>query len=275
MTRLLKADFKRFFKDKLFLVSCIIALVFSIINPLLYKLIFSNLLDFEMEELGMIFDLNTLYFQSFSLSNNLGLIVPILIIIIIFKDFSFGTIRNKIIAGHNRTNIFLSLFIVSSAIISIIMFSSATITGLLSMALFPDLVSNLTSKEIGYFIASIGFELLVMIFVAALVSFLSVFMKNAGLAIIIYAALMLAGTALNGVASIAINFLSFEQGKEEIVKLIENISYFNIFANNSSVIGLTASYNNTQVLLLLLSSLLGISIFVGLGILVIKKKDIK
>lgn len=275
MTRLLKADFKRFFKDKLFLVSCIIALVFSIINPLLYKLIFSSLLKFEMEELGMVLDLNSLYFQSFSLSNNLGLIVPILIVIIIFKDFSFGTIRNKIIAGHNRTNIFLSLFIVSSAIISLIMFSSATITGLLSMALFPDLVSKLTSKEIGYFIASIGFELLIMIFVAALVSFLSVFMKNAGLAIIIYAALMLAGTALNGIASIAINFLSFEQGKEELVKLIENISYFNIFANNSSVIGLTSSYNNTQVLLLLLSSLLGISMFVGLGILVFNKKDIK
>lgn len=275
MTRLLKADFKRFFKDKLFLVSCIIALVFSIINPLLYKLIFSSLLEFEMEELGMVLDLNSLYFQSFSLSNNLGLIVPILIVIIIFKDFSFGTIRNKIIAGHNRINIFLSLFIVSSAIISLIMFSSATITGLLSMALFPDLVSKLTSKEIGYFIASIGFELLIMIFVAALVSFLSVFMKNAGLAIIIYAALMLAGTALNGIASIAINFLSFEQGKEELVKLIENISYFNIFANNSSVIGLTSSYNNTQVLLLLLSSLLGISMFVGLGILVFNKKDIK
>ena len=275
MTRLLKADFKRFFKDKLFLVSCIIALVFSIINPLLYKLIFSSLLKFEMEELGMVLDLNSLYFQSFSLSNNLGLIVPILIVIIIFKDFSFGTIRNKIIAGHNRTNIFLSLFIVSSAIISLIMFSSATITGLLSMALFPDLVSKLTSKEIGYFIASIGFELLIMIFVAALVSFLSVFMKNAGLAIIIYAALMLAGTALNGIASIAINFLSFEQGKEELVKLIENISYFNIFANNSSVIGLTSSYNNTQVLLLLLSSLLGISMFVGLGILVFNKKDRK
>lgn len=275
MNRLLKADFKRFFKDKLFLVSCIIALVFSIINPLLYKLIFSSLLEFEMEELGIVLDLNSLYFQSFSLSNNLGLIVPILIVIIIFKDFSFGTIRNKIIAGHNRTNIFISLFIVSSAIISLIMFSSATITGLLSMALFPDLVSNLTSKEIGYFIASIGFELLVMIFVAALVSFLSVFMKNAGLAIIIYAALMLAGTALNGIASIAINFLSFEQGKEELVKLIENISYFNIFANNSSVIGLTSSYNNTQVLLLLLSSLLGISMFVGLGILVFSKKDIK
>ena len=275
MTRLLKADFKRFFKDKLFLVSCIIALVFSFITPLLYKLIFSSLLQFEMEELGMILNLNTLFFQSFSLSNNAGMIVPILIVIIIFKDFSFGTIRNKIIAGHNRTNIFLSLFIVSSAIISLIMFSSATITGLLSMALFPDLVSEITSKEIGYFIASIGFELLIMIFVAALVSFLSVFMKNAGLAIIIYAALMLAGTALNGIASIAINFLSFEQGKEELVKLIENISYFNIFANNSSVIGLTSSYNNTQVLLLLLSSLLGISMFVGLGILVFNKKDIK
>lgn len=275
MTRLLKADFKRFFKDKLFLVSCIIALVFSFITPLLYKLIFSSLLQFEMEELGMILNLNTLFFQSFSLSNNAGMIVPILIVIIIFKDFSFGTIRNKIIAGHNRTNIFLSLFIVSSTIISIIMFSSAIVTGLLSMALFPDLVSKITSKEIGYFIASIGFELLIMIFVAALVSFLCVFMKNAGLAIIIYAALMLAGTAINGITTIAISFLQFETGKEELVKLIENISYLNIFANNSSVVGLTSSYNSTQVLLILLSSLLGISMFVGLGILVFNKKDIK
>ena len=37
------------------------------------------------------------------------------------KDFSYGTIRNKIISGSSRTNVFLSLFISCSIVIVLAM----------------------------------------------------------------------------------------------------------------------------------------------------------
>ena len=43
MIDLLKTDFKRVLKDKLFIVVCIIGGVFAVITPILYKLIFSLL----------------------------------------------------------------------------------------------------------------------------------------------------------------------------------------------------------------------------------------
>ena len=48
MRNLLKADLKRAWKDKLFVVLCILAAVFAVSTPLLYKAIFSFM---DMEEL--------------------------------------------------------------------------------------------------------------------------------------------------------------------------------------------------------------------------------
>ena len=100
MSRLLKSDFKRFFKDKLFLVVCILAVVFSVITPLLYLVIFGAMGEIDPlteEMLSSYVNAKGQFFAAFSFNNNLGLIAPLLIGIILFKDFSYGTIRNKII----------------------------------------------------------------------------------------------------------------------------------------------------------------------------------
>ena len=39
MLRLIKTDLKRIIKDKLFLITLIIAVVFALMNPLIYKLL--------------------------------------------------------------------------------------------------------------------------------------------------------------------------------------------------------------------------------------------
>ena len=118
MIDLLKTDLKRAVKDKLFIVICIIAGAFAIITPLLYKVIFV-VLKFdeeamqELEMLGMgIMNAKSIFFSSFSLGNNFGLILPIFVAIILCKDFSNGTIRNKIICGKSRTSIYFSLFFI-------------------------------------------------------------------------------------------------------------------------------------------------------------------
>ena len=269
MIRLLKTDFKRFFKDKLFLVACIIASAFAIITPLLYKVIF-DVLDMDLSEMGLVFDVKTMFFSAFSLTNNLGLIAPIFIMIIISKDFSFGTIRNKIIKGHSRAKIFISLFIVSASILSLIMFSYAAINGLLTLALFSNLVNEVTVKEVGYFILSLLFELLVMICIAALMSFLATYMKNAGLAIVLYAALLLGLTAVSGIVQVAIVFVE----SEALANTIKTLSLLNVFAN-TSVIGMGTSYKLIDALIISMSSLIFTIGLLALGIVGFNKKDLK
>ena len=86
MLNLLKTDLKRVFKDKLFLILCIIAAAFAIFNPLVYKLLFAMV--GMVEELDMAIDAKTLCFTSFSPGNNLGLIMPIFAALVLCKDFS-------------------------------------------------------------------------------------------------------------------------------------------------------------------------------------------
>ena len=103
MINLIKTDTKRILKDKLFLVVCIIALCLSVFMPLLYKAMFSGMEVVEEDMFAEMFMISgkSLFFDSFSAGNNMGLIAPVFIAIIICKDFSQGTIRNKIICGKS------------------------------------------------------------------------------------------------------------------------------------------------------------------------------
>ena len=81
MLNLLKADLKRAVKDKLFFVLLIIAGVFALTTPLINRALFL-LIDIEGEEgiemLGLEINAKTIFFSSFSPSNNFGLILKAL-----------------------------------------------------------------------------------------------------------------------------------------------------------------------------------------------------
>ena len=110
MLRLLKTDLLRVIKDKLFIVVCILCVGFALFTPTIYKLLELLLTEDEADILfGSLFQAKDIFYASFSLTNNFGLILPILLSIIICKDFTYGTVRNKIICGHSRTNVFFSI----------------------------------------------------------------------------------------------------------------------------------------------------------------------
>lgn len=74
MADLLKADLKRSFKDKLFMVICIIAGAFAVVTPLLYKGIIAMLevesgTMAELEMLGLGINAKAMFFSSFSLGD--------------------------------------------------------------------------------------------------------------------------------------------------------------------------------------------------------------
>ena len=142
MIDLLKTDLKRAVKDKMFIVLCIIGGAFAVITPILYKVIFVLLgIDEEamqeFEVLGMGFaSAKSVFFSAFSLSNNFGLILPVLVAIILCKDFSHGTIRNKIICGKSRTSIYFSLLITCVILICSFILAHALLTLFISLIFF-------------------------------------------------------------------------------------------------------------------------------------------
>ena len=179
MLNLLKTDLKRVFKDKLFLILCIIAAAFAIFNPLVYKLLFA-MVDM-VEELDMAIDAKTLCFTSFSPGNNLGLIMPIFAALVLCKDFSQGTIRNKIICGKTRTQIFLSMLITCAIVMCVVMFFHGILTLLFSRVFFEYQAAPFTWGSLGYMLLSFGLEMLVYVFMAALLTLLIVWSKKRGL----------------------------------------------------------------------------------------------
>ncbi len=273
MTRLLKSDLLRVFKDKLFMISCIIAGAFAIISPLLYKGIFAFMgADEELlTMMGAMPTAKSMLFQAFLPGGDLGLILPVLIIIALSKDFSYGTIRNKIIAGHSRVSIFLSLLITSIVVMCSIMLSYALLTFGISLILFEYSYVAFSASELGYLLISILFELLVYVTLCTIMCFFCVFMKNTGTSVVMYLATNFLVTIIGSIIMVAFAFADPE--KKGVYTILEILNNTNIFT--STLIGSGASYSFKDVAYILAPNLLFSALFILLGIVIFRKKDLK
>ena len=99
MNKLLKADFYRLKKDKVFWVNILIAILMAIYHVFHYysALLGSITLD------RILCEHLTLY---------LGFLFGLFVSVFIGKQYAEGTIRNKVIIGHSRINIYLSNLVV-------------------------------------------------------------------------------------------------------------------------------------------------------------------
>ena len=118
---------------------------------------------------------------------------------------------------------------------------------------------------------SIGFEVLVYCFIAAFTAFLCVFMKNVGLVIVGYVATAFLFTIIGAVTMIAVEFPGeMSEFARELLGFINNANLF-----SSTIIGGAESYGWKELLYILTPSIGGAALFVWLGIVVFKKKDLK
>lgn len=277
MTRLIKSDFKKFFCDKLFLIVLILAAVFAVITPILYVLIFefAGEMDATTEQmLSGYLSAKGQFFGSFSFGNNLGLIAPILIGIILCKDFSFGTVRNKIISGHSRTSVFLSNFIVCATVLFGIMLAHALLTLFVSLPFFEYQSIPFKAEDFYYLLESLFFQFLIYLFVAAFVTWLSVVMKNTGLVIVMYIAVVFGFTMIAGILQIAIIALETKPDMNKLVEFLNFLQRINIF-NSSAAVGVGTSYNAKDVVYYAFIPIVSTAAVLGHGILKFGKKDLK
>lgn len=274
MTELFRADLKRVLKDKLLLVMGILAVVFALITPLLYAAIFSmdGLLDDPM--FSSLVSAKSQFFQSFSMTNNLGLIAPVLLAIVLCKDFSFGTVRNKVISGKSRVSIYLSLFAVCALVLSAVILLSAFVSLGVSLIFFDYQPGPFTFADFGYFMASLAFQLLVLLFMAALLSLLCACTKNVGSAIVLYVAITFLLVLVGSVIQMVCSVLQITGKNEQLVEVLLVVDRLNV-GRAAGYIGAGTSYTWKDVLYLTLVPLAGILGFTGLGILRFRKKDLK
>ncbi len=269
MLNLIKTDLRRIIKDKLFLVIGIVGLVFAVTTPLLMFAVTSMMDEQSVIMLGMGINAKTMFFQAFNPANDFGLVASILLCVILCKDFSQGTVRNKIIGGKSRFEVFTSAFIASSIVLCCLMLVYAFFTLGVSLLCFEYQQSQFTINDFGYAVVTLVFKLMTFVVVASLISFLSVLMKNAGLCMVLYIAVIMLVSIVGTVISTAI--LGVEN---EIIKnILEFLSKTNVFL--STITGNGTTYSVYDVLCVVFSHLVYGSLFYVLGVLVFNKKDIK
>lgn len=281
MKNLLRVDFKRVLKDKLFMVICIIALSCAVVMPMLYVSLFFLLGGGDISEtrelmslLGVTLDAKYLFFDSLSIGNNLGLILPIFVGIIMFKDLSKGTIRNKIIGGYKRTSIFASNFIVSFTVMFGVIFAQAIVTLLVSLIFFPFQSTPFVIGDLWTLLLSLLFDTLIYLLVSALVTFLCATKKSAGIVIVLYIAIALSFSILGSILQIAQLLVEVEGSSKFAVGFLEFIQNINVFTYGTTIGGIT-KYTWSQALYFGLAPIIFTIGLLLLGVYKFNKRDLK
>lgn len=110
MGRLLKSFFFKLSRDLTFRIVLIIGAGLAFLMTALYLMIDAGITELAGESIKLLTGPNMLL-TSFNPVDNFGLAIPICLITFICLEFTQGTIRNKIIAGHSKFKIYTSLII--------------------------------------------------------------------------------------------------------------------------------------------------------------------
>ena len=202
------------------------------------------------------------------------MILPVLVAIILCKDFSHGTVRNKIICGKTRTEIFFSMFISSTVIMFGIILVHALLSLGVSLIFFSYQETAFTLNDLGYILLSVFFEFLIYVCLSAMVCFLCVFMKNVGLVIISYIAVMLLMSIIDAVLMFALPLLELDGQNQLLLDFLTIISKCNIFST-SMPIGTGTTYKIKDLCCILIPTLFGSALWITLGTILFNKKNLK
>lgn len=155
MSKLLNAGLARLFHNRLFQTGMIFSVGFGILMDIIRYLDIQKYPE-EYAVLGAEYHSA----EGFVFSGALYMMFLIAIIVakLIGTEYSDGTIRNKIIAGHKRSNIFLANYGIGAVAALCMLLTFIVVTLAVGKVLLP--VSCLTTKEIIVFTLSEGVSLL-------------------------------------------------------------------------------------------------------------------
>lgn len=266
MNNLLRSDFYSLIKSKLTYILLGICVGLPIFMIALYLLI-NGMLNSDPVEEGMgamsisLFTGRTVIFGNFSLTNNVGLVIPIFAAIFTIADIRNGTIRNKVIIGESRAKIYLSHFTVSVVMCVVASLVSFAVLSAGS-AIFFEYGVPFDKAEAANFVKCLVIGILLFVYVASLTTFLSLVTKSMPLSVT-FTILIAVGLGLIGSIS------SFIEN-EKLVKL-----FYIIPTYASTVVAQGGVIDNELFLFGLFSFLFFIAANTAVGIVLFKKKDLK
>ncbi len=172
MGTLIKVDFLRIFKNKLFIIGIIVAASFAILIPLLYL---------AMQTADSVVYGSTSTYAILSVMP-VGFILALFFSIITGQEYSFGTIRNKIIIGKKRSHIYFSIFFTTTVTYMVMMIGTGLLTGLVSLILFKDFFP--AGYNVAEFFMNIGFVTICYLAISSLIALFSLGFNKVALSII-------------------------------------------------------------------------------------------
>lgn len=184
MLNLLKAEFFKIKKDKLLYIALII-IAFLALSLSFGYVGLEVIIDNEVFE-EFLLELNGkgMFIGSFSPSQNIGILIPIVLTIITTREFSYGTVRNKIISGHKRTDIYLAMTI-SNLLLGLFLFFVNIISSLLFGSLIVGYGYPFTSAEFLEILKMMGLGLLIYCPLIIFTVFIAMMFRSIGYSLII------------------------------------------------------------------------------------------
>ncbi|MGM9970308.1 MAG: hypothetical protein ACI35S_07940 [Anaeroplasma sp.] len=268
MLNLLKSDLKKIIKDKLFIAAIIVGICLAIFVPI------SNIFtEIVYNEIGIEMEVNArdILFASMNPCNNFGFLIAIFMAVLLSKDFSYGTIRNKIISGNSRTKIFLSLFLSTTIVMCGLVLGQSLLSFAISLVFFDYYQIAFSISEFGYLVASIVFMLLIYVFISAFLTFFCVGLKKLSLGIVFFIVMIFA-LMIIGSITISLLMVDLSPAGETIVNII---NYCNVINLVSYYIGADTAYLLEEVIACILTPLGFGSLYILLGLKIFNKTDIK
>lgn len=262
MLSIIKASLYKLVKDRPFKVTMIVGASLAVLFTLVYCII--------IPELGSGY---YMLMSSSTPTSNFGIAVPINLVVFIIGEFNYGTIRNKIIAGNKKINIYIALFITGVIFSLSLMFVYIGLSTLLG-TIICGFVSEGMTVTVQEVLATIGYTIVVYITLSALSLFAATSIRHIGGAITVTILLVFFGFIAGLIAIINIQL----SGNPTIPDYIYIVNPLFISALTTESFGMLSSLIpdlGKAMLLSILSNVIYIAIFLGLGIYIFNYRDVK
>ena len=274
MINIIKASLYKLFKDKTFKVTLIIGICLAIVINLLYYLIFKTTND---KSTINIFSGETALANSLTPTSNFGLTVPINLVVFTIGEFTCGTIRNKIIAGHKKSSIYLALVVTGFVFTLILMVSYCLLSWAIGSILGGVHASGVIGENILWVIV---FGFTAYIFIMAFSVFIGTLIRSIGgslpIIIIFFVFLGLVPTFLNISNIIKGNLDITSDLGSHIAMWVDPLFMVSLYSNTMVNTLLSTNKITSEIIAAgIISPLAYAGLFTLLGTYIFAKRDVK
>lgn len=274
MINIIKASLYKLFKDRTFKVTLIIGICLAVAINLLYYLIFKTTND---KSTVNIFSGETALANSLTPTGNFGLTVPINLVVFTIGEFTYGTIRNKIIAGHKKSSIYLALVVTGFVFTLILMVSYCLLSWAIGSILGGVHASGVIGENILWVIV---FGFTGYIFVMAFSVFIGTLTRSIGgslpIIIIFFVFLGLVPTFLNINNIIKGNLDITSDLGSHIAMWVDPLFMISLYSNTAVNTLLSTNKITGEIIAAgIISPLAYAGLFTVLGTYIFSKRDVK